>query len=175
MKETGKIQVITGEGKGKTTSALGLACRALGRGLRVIMIQFLKAPGTSGEHFSMISFAPNFIIKPMGRKGFIFRRGAEQLDKVMAQRALEEARNAMLGGYYDIVILDEVNYALHLGLVDLNALLELMDKKPDDVELVLTGRYACPEIIERADVVFEMRKIKHHYDEGVPAREGIEY
>ncbi|MBM3303195.1 MAG: cob(I)yrinic acid a,c-diamide adenosyltransferase [Deltaproteobacteria bacterium] len=175
MPETGKIQVFTGEGKGKTTAALGLAWRAIGRGLNVFMVQFLKAPDTSGEHFAAHAFAPMMMIKPMGRKGFIRRRGWEPLDTVLAELAMEEARAAMLSGEYEVVILDEVNMAVHLGLVHVKNLLDLIGAKPEHVELVLTGRYAHPEIVMRADVVLEMRKIKHHFDDGVAAREGIEY
>lgn len=175
MAETGKIQVFTGEGKGKTTAALGLAWRAIGRGLKVFMVQFLKAPDTSGEHFAAKAFAPMMTIKPMGRKGFIIGHGCEPLDAVMAELALEEARGAMLAGEYDVIILDEINIAVDLGIIDVKDLLELLDAKPDNVEMVLTGRYAHPDVVERADVVLEMRKIKHHYDNGIAAREGIEY
>jgi len=168
---TGSIQVYTGEGKGKTTAALGLAWRAIGRGLKVFMVQFLKAPETSGEQFAAEAFAPMLTIKPMGRKGF----GCEPLDAIMAERGLEEARNAMLSGEYGIVILDEINIAVHLGLVEPQTVLELMDAKPENVELVLTGRYAHPKVIERADCVLEVKKIKHHFDKGVEGREGIEY
>jgi len=168
---TGSIQVYTGEGKGKTTAALGLAWRAIGRGLKVFMVQFLKAPETSGEQFAAEAFAPMLTIKPMGRKGF----GCEPLDVIMAERGLEEARNAMLSGEYGIVILDEINIAVHLGLVEPQTVLELMDAKPENVELVLTGRYAHPKVIERADCVLEVKKIKHHFDKGVEGREGIEY
>lgn len=175
MISPGKVQIFTGEGKGKTTAAVGLACRAAGRGLKVLMIQFLKAPETSGEHFSAKALYPMITIKAMGRKGFIRRRGCEPLDAVMAEAALEEARKGMLGGEYDMVILDEVNYAVHFGLIKLEDVLALMDSRPEHVELVLTGRYARTEVINRADVVLEMKKIKHHYDNGVGAREGIEY
>lgn len=171
MNTTGSIQVYTGEGKGKTTAALGLAWRAIGRGLKVFMVQFLKAPETSGEQFAAEAFAPMLTIKPMGRKGF----GCEPLDVIMAERGLEEARNAMLSGEYGIVILDEINIAVHLGLVEPQTVLELMDAKPENVELVLTGRYAHPKVIERADCVLEVKKIKHHFDKGVEGREGIEY
>ncbi|MBI5250216.1 MAG: cob(I)yrinic acid a,c-diamide adenosyltransferase [Desulfomonile tiedjei] len=175
MNGIGTIQVFTGEGKGKTTAALGLAWRAVGRGLKVFMIQFLKAPETSGEHFAAEAFGPLLTIKPMGRKGFIRRRGCEPLDTVMAELALEEASSAMLSGHYDMIILDEINMALHLGLIRLQDLLHFMKSKPENVELVLTGRYAHPQVIELADSVLEMRKIKHHFDSGIPAREGIEY
>jgi cob(I)alamin adenosyltransferase len=175
MNSTGKVQIFTGDGKGKTTAAVGLALRAAGRGLKVLMIQFLKAPDTSGEHFAAKVLEPMITIKPMGRKGFIRRRGCEPLDSVMAETALEEARAAMLGGEYDMIILDEVNYAVHFGLISIEDVVKLMDARPENVELVLTGRYARSEVISRADVVLEMKKIKHHYDKGVPAREGIEY
>jgi cob(I)alamin adenosyltransferase len=175
MNGPGKIQVFTGEGKGKTTAALGLALRAIGRGFKVFMVQFLKAPGTSGEHLAVQSLAPMMVIKPMGRNGFIFRQEYEPLDTTMAELALKEARNAMSSGLYDVVILDEVNLAVHLGLIGVQDLLDLMDSKPENVELVFTGRYAHPEVISRADAVQEMKKIKHHFDKGVKARKGIEY
>jgi cob(I)alamin adenosyltransferase len=175
MNGPGRIQVFTGEGKGKTTAALGLAVRAIGRGLKVFMVQFLKAPDTSGEHLAVQSLAPMLIIKAMGRKGFIGKNGSDPLDSSMAEHALEEARTAMLGGSYDVIILDEVNMALHLGLISLQGLMEFLDAKPDNVELVLTGRYARPEIISRADAVQEMKKIKHHFDKGGKARKGFEY
>jgi cob(I)alamin adenosyltransferase len=175
MDGPGNIQVFTGEGKGKTTAAIGLAVRAIGRGYKVFMVQFLKAPNTSGEQIALQSLAPSIIIKPMGRKGFIFRRGCEPADVAMAKEALDEARSAMLSGNFDVIVLDEVNVAVHLGLIDVHDILDLMNSKPDNVGLVLTGRNACPEIIDRADVVTEMKKIKHHFDNGVRARNGIEY
>jgi len=175
MSGIGNIQVYTGDGKGKTSAALGLAWRAIGQGLKVFMVQFLKAPETSGEQFVAEAFAPSFVLKPVGRKGFIRRRGCEPLDYLMAQGGLEEARDALLSGEYDVVILDEVNVAVHFGLIEPEAVLELMDAKPENVELVLTGRYAHPAIIERADSVIEVKKIKHPFDLGVKAREGIEY
>lgn len=171
----GRIQAFTGEGKGKTTAALGLALRAIGRGLKVLMVQFLKAPDSSGEHIAVRPLAPMLTIKPMGRKGFIGSKGPDHMDIVMAELALEEARTAMLSGSYDVIILDEVNFAVHLGLISVQRLLEFLDSKPDKVELVLTGRYAAPEVIGRADLVQEMKKIKHHFDQGGKARIGFEY
>ena len=175
MSEPGKIRIITGEGKGKTTTALGMAWLAISRGLRVFMVQFLKAPDTSGEHFAAKVFEPMMTIRPMGREGCIHRRGRDPLDVVMAERALDEAENAMLMGEYDLIILDEVNVAIHLGLIDVQDLLKLIDSKPQDVELVLTGRHANPAVMERADSVLEMRKIKHYFDTGIGANEGIDY
>ena len=111
----------------------------------------------------------------MGRKGFIRDRGSHAKDVEMAEKALQEVSNAMLGGEYDVVILDEINVAIKLGLINVEQLIELVDRKPVSVELVLTGRDVHPQIIERADTVLEMCKVKHHYDSGIPAREGIEY
>lgn len=175
MDGTGEIRVITGEGKGKTTSALGMALLAIGKGMKVFFVQFLKAPDTSGEHFAAKAFEPMMVMKPMGREGFIHRRGLHPQDRVMAQRALEEARTAMLTGEYELVVLDEVNVAIHLGLLDVQQLLDFLDSKPREVSLVLTGRYAQAQIEDRADVVLEMRKIKHHFDEGIGAKEGIDF
>jgi cob(I)alamin adenosyltransferase len=175
MNGSGKIQIITGEGKGKTTMALGMAWLALSRGVRALMVQFLKSPDTSGEHFAAKRLEPMMTIKPMGREGFIHRRGREPLDVVMAEQALEEVRNAMLSGEYDLIILDEVNVAIHLGLLDVQDVVELFDSKPRDVELVLTGRNAHPKLVARADAVLEMKKIKHYFDTGVGPKEGIDY
>ncbi|MGB6065329.1 MAG: cob(I)yrinic acid a,c-diamide adenosyltransferase [Desulfomonilaceae bacterium] len=175
MNGPGRIQVFTGEGKGKTTAALGLAVRAIGRGLKVFMVQFLKATDTSGEQIAVQSLAPMLIIKAMGRRGFIGKDGPKPEDSIMAVLALAEARTAMLSGSYDVIILDEVNMAVHLGLISLQNLLDFLDSKPNNVELVLTGRYARPEIISRADAVQEIKKIKHHFDKGGKARKGFEY
>jgi cob(I)alamin adenosyltransferase len=175
MEETGRVHVFTGEGKGKTTAAVGLAWRAIGRGLKVFMVQFLKAPDTSGEQLAAKAFEPMFTIKPMGRKGFIRGRGGDPLDKALATSALGEARTAMLSGGYDLVILDEINVAVKLGLVAVEDVLNFMDARPDAVEIVLTGRDAHPDVIQRADSVLEMKKIKHPFDQGVAARKGIEF
>ena len=175
MRQDAKIQVYTGEGKGKTTAALGAAWRAVGKGLKVLMIQFLKSPASSGEHFAAEAFGGMLTIKPMGKKGFIRRKGGDSLDTRMAVQAMETARTATVSGEYGMVILDEINVAIHLGLIAPEAVLELINSKPEQVQLVLTGRYAHPEIIKRADCVLEMKKIKHHFDLGVEAREGIEF
>jgi len=175
MSLNGKVQVFTGDGKGKTTAAAGSALRAAGRGLKVLMIQFLKAPDTSGEHFAIKALEPMITIKPMGRKGFIRVRGVDPLDAEMAKTALEEAKWAMSDGEYDMIILDEVNLAVHFGLIGVEDVVKLLDSRPEKVELILTGRYASEELISRADLVVEMKKVKHHYDNGVGAREGMEY
>src|SRR5271157_3341921 len=171
MSREGRILVFTGEGKGKTTAALGLAWQAVVQGKKVLMIQFLKAPDTSGEHFAANAFGSQFDIKPMGRKGFVSRRGPEPVDRDLAHAALQQARRAFESGRYDVIILDEVNVAVHLGLLEVKDLLALMESKPKQVDLVLTGRYAPREVLERADAVLEMKSIKHHFDSGLPARE----
>ena len=175
MWEQGNVQVITGDGKGKTTAALGMALTAVARGLKVFMVQFLKAPDTSGEHFAAQALSEQLTIRPMGRKGFIRGRRAAAADKSMAEKALEEARAALVSGDYQMVILDEANVAASLGLVGVEALVELLEAKPADVTLIITGRYAPLELLERADSVLEMRKVKHPFDSGVPAMEGIEF
>jgi len=171
----GLIQVYTGGGKGKTTCALGLALRAVGRGWRVKVIQFMKAPDSSGEHFSAPKLAPNLEIIPAGRKGFILKKDPDPEDIRLAQAGLEQAVRAFEGSGVDLLILDEVNVALSLGLLKLDEVMALLDKRPNTVELVLTGRDAPPEIIERADLVTEMAQVKHPYQKGVSAREGIEF
>jgi len=168
----GYIQVYTGDGKGKTTAALGLAVRALGAGLRVYLARFMKAR-KSGELAAFERLGEGLDVGNYGREGFITAEPSEE-DRREAARGLRETREIVMSGEYDVVILDEVNVALYLGLIPLAEVLEIMDSKPDGVELVLTGRNAPREIIERADLVTEMRKIKHYYDRGVTARPGIE-
>jgi cob(I)alamin adenosyltransferase len=159
MNTRGSIRILTGDGKGKTTTALGMAFHAADWGRKVFMVQFLKAPETSGEHFSAKILEPMITIKAMGRRGFI-RHGSDPADVELAQSALEEAKNAMISGEYEMVILDEVNYAVYLGLINEQHLLELMDSKSERLDLILTGRYASSEVIGRADVVLEMKKTK---------------
>lgn len=170
----GCIQVYTGNGKGKTTAALGLAFRALGRGLRVFMVQFMKGGGPYGEHAAAERFSPYFTIVQTGRPGWVNRDNPDPEDVRLAGAALETALAALTGGEYDLVILDEVNGAVSFGLLNVEDVLELMAQKPSCVELVLTGRNADERIIAAADLVTEMREIKHYYRAGIPARVGIE-
>lgn len=170
----GLVQVYTGDGKGKTTAALGLALRAIGHGFSVYMIQFLKGSMTTGEFKMAKRLSPNLIIKPMGRNVLVDSKRPAKIDEDLAKRALGLARKIIMGGDYDIVILDEVNMAVHMGLILVEDLLELIQQKPSHVELVLTGRYAKPEILKRADLVTEMRNVRHYYDKGIGARRGIE-
>ena len=172
--ERGCVQVYTGNCKGKTTAALGLAFRAVGRGLKVIMIQFMKGGGPYGEHLAAERLAPDFTIIPTGREGWVNRDNPAKEDIELAVGALCLAREKLLSGEYDLVILDEVNGAVSFGLLTVEELLELVRLRPYAVELVLTGRNAHQQIIEAADLVTEMVEIKHYYQAGVPARLGIE-
>lgn len=172
--ERGQIQVYTGNGKGKTTAALGLALRAVGRELNVCMVQFIKGGGPYGEHLAAQKLAPCLTIIQSGREGWVNRDNPDPEDRRLALEALEKARAALTGGAYDMVILDEINGAVYFGLITVEEVLELIGAKPDNVELVLTGRYADERIIEAADLVTEMREVKHYYKAGVSARIGIE-
>jgi cob(I)alamin adenosyltransferase len=169
------IRVFTGNGKGKTTAALGIALRAVSTGRRVFMVQFLKSADSTGEHTSAKALAPMLVIEPMGRKGFIRGGQGRPGDRDMAVAALDEARQAMLSGLYQVIILDEVNVAIHMKLLEAEEVLNFIDDRPQEVELVLTGRYAHPGVMARADAVLEMKKIKHHFDDGITAIVGIEY
>jgi len=171
----GYIHVYTGNGKGKTTAALGLAFRAVGSGLKVLIVQFLKGEDNyTGELESALKLAPDLEIRTRGGAGFVDPADPEPGAGEMVREALDEARREIQSGRWDLVILDEINVAVHFGLIDVQEVLELLDSKPDGVEIVLTGRYAPLELIERADLVTEMREIKHYFKAGVPARKGIE-
>ena len=172
--EQGLIQVYTGNGKGKTTASLGLALRGVGRELMVCMIQFMKGGGPYGEQMAAKRLAPFLTIVQTGRPGWVNKENPHETDKQLAREALELARRAVTGGEYDLVIMDEINGAVSMGLIPVDQLLELMRDKPPTVELVLTGRNADPRVIEAADLVTEMREVKHYYKAGVPARIGIE-
>jgi cob(I)alamin adenosyltransferase len=172
--EQGLIQVYTGDGKGKTTAALGLALRASGHGLRVEIVQFLKGWPGYGE-LAGVTQLPTVAIHPFGRSGWIDPAQPEPEDYARASRALDYAREVVTSGQADIVVLDEIDVALDYGLLELEQVLALLDSKPSAVELILTGRNAHPEIVKRADLVTEMRKVKHPYDRGLGARKGIEF
>ena len=170
----GYIHVYTGNGKGKTTAALGLAFRAAGRGLRTYIAQFLKGQPT-GELEAAKKLAPLIRLEQFGREGFItVKEGPDDEDISRARAGLARALEAMLSGEYRIVVLDEINTAVHFGLLPETDVLDLIDRRPAAVELVLTGRYAPASFIERADLVTEMTEIKHYFDRGVKSREGIE-
>ncbi len=162
--------MYTGEGKGKTTAALGLAFRAIGHGRKVYIIQFLKGPQLTGELISAQKLGPLLTIKPMGRAGFTNLANPGFKDRELAQEALDHAWQLIRYQACDILILDEVNIAAAYDLIAVQDLLALLEAKPQGMELVLTGRHAPPEIMEKADLVTEMRMIKHYYDRGVPGR-----
>lgn len=173
----GLLIVYTGDGKGKTTAALGMALRAVGRGWRVLMVQFGKGTWHYAELDTVKRLAPDFEIVPMG-KGFykiLDDQYTEEEHREAAQRALDFSRAQMLSGKYDLLILDEISGAVSTGLIHIDAVLQLIDDKPEDLTLVLTGRNAAPEVIERADLVTEMREIKHPYQKGLMAQKGIDY
>jgi cob(I)alamin adenosyltransferase len=171
--ERGYIQVYTGDGKGKTTAALGLAFRALGNGFRVFMGQFMKGQ-SYGELKLARQFGDRFVIEQYGKPTFVHVDHPEPEDVEMARQGLARLREIILSGEYDIVIMDEVNVALYFGLIEIQDVLAILDEKPLHVEVICTGRRAPQELVDRADLVTEMREIKHYYTRGVPARSGIE-
>ena len=171
--ERGLIQVYTGNGKGKTTAALGLALRAVGHGMKVLMVQFMKG-NQYGELESAKRLSPYLTLKQVGRETFISKPNPDPKDLQLAQKGFSIAKKAIQNKEYDIVILDEINLAIDYGLIPLNDVLQLVDSRPETVELVLTGRYVNAEILKRADLVTEMVDRKHYYEKGTPARKGIE-
>lgn len=168
----GYIQVYTGNGKGKTTAALGLAVRAAGAGLRIFIAQFIKKQKCS-EHALLDELRDRITIRQYGR-GLIMGGKPSPADIKAAQEGYEDVKNILFSKEYDVVVLDEANVAAHYGLITVQELLELMAKKPKGVELVITGRYADERVLEAADVATEMREIKHYRERGVTARRGIE-
>jgi cob(I)alamin adenosyltransferase len=171
----GLVQVFTGDGKGKTTAALGTILRAAGHGLNIFIIFFIKGNYAYGE-FSTLTKLPNVRLASFGLRQFITKKGEiNPEEKAQAKAALATAHEAITSGIYDLVVLDEINVALHFNLIELEEVLQLIKDKPSHVELILTGRRADPRLIEMADLVTEMVKIKHPFDKGVKARKGIEY
>ncbi|MGA8107854.1 MAG: cob(I)yrinic acid a,c-diamide adenosyltransferase [Acidobacteriaceae bacterium] len=178
MTETrqGLILINTGPGKGKTTAAMGTALRAVGNGMRVLMLQFLKGSWHYGELDAAKAFGDNFVLRQMGR-GFVKIGGAETdpEDIRLVEDAWQEARRAILSGDWDLVILDEINYAISYGMLDPAQVVATLQERPDRVHVILTGRNAHPSLIAIADTVTEMRQLKHAYDQGILAQKGIEY
>lgn len=170
----GTVQVYTGNGKGKTTAAIGQAIRALGHGAKVIMIQFMKGSPNYGE-LMMAGRIPDFTIIQCGRDGFVDRDNPHPEDVRLAMMGLKEAERIIENEECDMLILDELNIAMDFNLLKVEDILELIDKKPKRMELVLTGRNALQAIVDRADLVTDMREVKHHYQKGIASRDGIEY
>ena len=169
----GYIHVYTGPSKGKTTSALGLGLRAAGAGLKVHMVQFMK--GRRYSELESIEKIPGFTFSQHGRDEFVNKEKPEQIDIDMAQEGFNFAKKIMKEDKYDMIILDEINVAVDYNLIDLHDVMKLIEDKPEKLELVLTGRYAHPEIVRVADYVSEMLEIKHPYQQGVEARKGVDF
>lgn len=170
----GIVMVITGNGKGKTTAAMGQALRALGHGFKVLVIQFMKGK-KYGEVLCAEKLLPNLKIIPCGLDSFVMKDNPAPIDIELARQGLKLAREAIASGEYQMIILDEINVALDFKLIPLEEVLDLIRNKPDKIDLVLTGRYAPQEIIDLADTVSEVKEIKHHYEKGVKERAGIEF
>ena len=180
----GLVQVYTGNGKGKTTCALGAGLRAAGHGLEVLVISFMKAKVAMrgngvdinyGE-FKSVDMIPNFTIVPVGRETFVDKKNPDPVDIEMAQNGLKLAQDALQKHKCDVLILDEINVAVEWNLISLNDQLDLIRMKPANVELIMTGRYAKQEILDAADLVTEMKEIKHYYStKKIPARKGFEF
>ena len=165
------IHVYTGDGKGKTTAALGLALRACGAGCRVYIGQFVK--GKACSELKSLKSLKNITVEQYGRGCFLKSKPAIE-DILLARSGFNKAVKAIDSKKYRVVILDEINIALHLGLLNKNEVLRIMSKTPKTIELILTGRYALPEVIRAADLVSEIKEIKHYYKKGIKARKGIE-
>jgi len=177
MARFGLVIVNTGNGKGKTTAALGTALRACGYGQKVLMIQFVKGPWKSGEQLAAGRLAPEIELVKTG-KGFfkiMNDRLPEEEHKEAARLGLELAKEKVLSGAYDLIILDEINNAIADGLLPVESLLELLDVRPETLHIIITGRNAHPKVIERAHLVTEMTEIKHPYAQGILAQKGIDF
>ncbi len=172
----GLIIVNTGPGKGKTTAAMGTGLRAVGQGMKVLMLQFLKGSWHYGELDAVKAFGDKFVMKQVGR-GFVKVGGAEPdpEDVRLVEEAWAESEKAILSGEWDLLILDEINYAISYKMLDPEKVAAVLRRKPEMVHVILTGRNAHPTIVELADTVTEMRQVKHAYEKGVEAQRGIEY
>jgi cob(I)alamin adenosyltransferase len=177
VRKKGLVVVFTGEGKGKTSAALGIAMRACGHKMFVSMVQFIKSASNTGEAAASERLAPEFEFIPMGR-GFVtgHETGVPLSEhKRAAEAALLAACQRAQSGSWDVLILDEINNAIKLGLLDIKDVVDLVRNKPERLHLILTGRDAHPDIIALADMATEMRAIKHPYDRGIPAQQGIDF
>ena len=169
----GYIHVYTGSGKGKTTAALGLGIRAAGAGMKIHMVQFMK--GRRYSEIDTIENITNFTISQHGRDEFVSKENPDKIDIDLAQKGFKYAKDIISNGKYDMIILDEINVAVDYNLIALKDLIKLLEGKPEKLELILTGRYAHPEIVRYADLVTEMLEIKHPYQQGITARKGIDF
>ena len=169
----GLIHIYTGNGKGKTTAAIGLGIRATGNDLKVYMVQFMK--GRRYSEIDALEIIPNFTVFQSGRDEFVSKENPEQIDIDLASKGFEHAKKIINAGKHDLVILDEINVAIDFNLIPLENVMKLLEEKPENVEVVMTGRYADPEIVRQADLVSEILEIKHPYNEGVKSRKGIDW
>lgn len=169
----GYVHIYTGNGKGKTTAAFGLALRACGAGMKVIVGQFIKGKAYN-EILAISKYLKNITIKQFGIGCFIISKPTQE-DIDAAQKGFNEMKNIIMAGKHELVIMDEINIALYYNLIEIEDVLNLIENKPEHVELVLTGRYAPQELIDKADLVTEMKEIKHFFTKGIEARKGIEY
>lgn len=194
----GLVEVYTGTGKGKTTASLGLSLRAVGHNLRIYMVQFMKS-GDTGELFSIQRYIPNMTVAQFGveaikekqmkifelssdkkakntlKEDEVYRFPPDEEEREAVRQGFEHAKKIVSSGRYDIVVLDEVNCVLSKGLLDISEFIDFVKNKPEHVELILTGRDAPKEVMDVADLVSEIRRVKHPYDKGILARKGIEY
>ena len=177
MDEAGLTIVYTGKGKGKTTAALGSALRATGYKKKICMIQFIKGSWHYGEMDSSKKLAPEFemITAGKGFVGIIDDKSPKEDHKKIAKEAIEISNGKIQSGNYDIVILDEINYAVNLDLISIDDVLKLIKSKPRGMDLILTGNYARNEVVDIADLVTEMREIKHPFQKGIKAKKGIDF
>jgi len=171
----GYVHCYTGNGKGKTTASLGLALRAAGHKKQVLIIQFMKGNINYGELEGVKMLSPYVELVQFGRETFVSKENPDKIDIEYAQKGLKFAEKSIMSDRYDIIILDEINVALDFKLIDLDKVVDLIKKKPERLELILTGRYAPKEIMQLADLITEMKEMKHYYNKGVDGREGVEY
>ena len=174
MEQHGLVMVYTGNGKGKTTAALGLGLRAIGAGQRVLLVQFMKGDPTYSE-LKGIAFLPGFEVVQTGLHHWVTRETISSLDKTEAQRGLNIARNAFVEERHELVILDELNCAIDYGLIPEADVLELLTHRPQFMSVCITGRGAPASLLEAADMVSEVTEVKHHFRQGIPAQKGIEF
>lgn len=173
--DQGMITIFTGDGKGKTTAAIGTVVRAAGHGFRAFIICFLKGKDYIHGENAILSKLPNVTLASFGQEGWVDRENIKPEHKKQAGLALSVAKEAINSGNYDIIVLDEINIAIDLELVNLDEVIKLIKEKPKKVELILTGRYTNPKLIQLADLVTEMRNTKHPFIRGITARRGIDY
>ncbi|AJZ76692.1 cob(I)yrinic acid a,c-diamide adenosyltransferase [Candidatus Nitrosotenuis cloacae] len=175
--ESGLVIVYTGKGKGKTTAALGMALRAIGHNYKICMIQFIKGSWHYGEMSSSKKLEPEFELTAVGKGfvGILDDKTPKEVHQKIAKEAIQIAKEKTLSEKYNIIILDEINYAVNLGLVELEDVLDLIKNKPQSVTLVLTGNHVKQEIVDAADLVTEMKEIKHPFQRGIRAKKGIDF